>query len=281
MANETISVVGTGRAGRNIAQAIALAGMNVILVDVEPMSLRRGMEFLGGSLRRLVEQKRLRVEEGEATLSRIQTCTDYRSVADTDVVFEAASDNAEIKVRILCEIERCVRGDAIIATNTSSISVTTLGAALRNPARLVGVHFFDSSPLLPLAEVRRGLRTDRGTELMVRDLILRLGKSPVGSQRSLGSGVNRIIVLMINEAFLLLSEGAATAEEVDAGIKSATGFPLGPLALADFIGLDVCLSALDQMFEESGDTKYRAASLLRASVSAGGLGPQSRLGIDP
>jgi 3-hydroxybutyryl-CoA dehydrogenase len=279
MTIETLGVIGAGTMGNGIAQIAAVAGLNVVMIDVTEATLAKGLSMLTASLGRLVEKKKLDAAARDAALARIETSTDYRRLATVDIVVEAATENLDLKVRILKQIESVARPDAIIASNTSSISITALGAALSDPSRFIGMHFFNPVPLLPLVEIIRGLQTSAATAEAVRELTIRLDKLPIGVRNSPGFVVNRILVPMINEAFFVLAEGVATAEEIDAGMKSGANHPVGPLALADLVGLDVCLSVMDVFLNDFGDSKYRACPLLRELVSAGRLGRKTGWGV--
>lgn len=279
MTIETVGVVGAGTMGNGIAQAAAVAGLRTILIDVSDAALGKGVAALTASLDRLVAKEKLDVATRDAALARIETSTDYGQLASADLVVEAATENLDLKLRILKQIESVVRPDAIIASNTSSISITSLGAALADPSRFIGLHFFNPVPMMPLAEIIRGLQTSAATVEAVRELTVRLDKSPIGVKNSPGFVVNRILVPMINEAFFLLAEGVATAEEIDAGMRLGASHPIGPLALADLVGLDVCLSVLDVFVKDFGDSKYRACPLLRELVAAGRLGRKAGQGV--
>jgi len=276
---EKVGIVGAGTMGNGIAQTVAVAGLRVIMVDLLDSALEAGMATLAGSLGRLVSKGKLDAAERADALSRIEVSTDYRRLADVDIAIEAATENAELKIRILRQIEAVVRPDAIIASNTSSISITMLGATLVAPSRFIGMHFFNPVPLISLVEIISGLQTSADTAEVIRALTLRLGKSPVGIKNSPGFVVNRILVPMINEAFFVLSEGVGTAGEIDTGMRLGANHPIGPLALADLIGLDICLSVLDVLFNDFRDSKYRACPLLREYVAAGQLGRKTRRGV--
>ncbi|SAK76759.1 3-hydroxybutyryl-CoA dehydrogenase [Caballeronia catudaia] len=276
---ETIGVVGAGTMGSGIAQAAAVAGLNVVMIDVSEAALGKGSAAVRASLARLVSKGKLDAAAQEAALGRIATSTDYARLASADIVIEAATENVELKGRILGQIEAAARTDAIIATNTSSISITALAAPLADPSRFVGMHFFNPVPMMPLVEIIRGLQTNDRTAAAVRTLTERIDKSPIGVRNSPGFVVNRILVPMINEAFFVLHEGVATAPEIDEGMKLGANHPIGPLALADLIGLDVCLSVMDVFVKDFGDPKYRACSLLRELVAAGRLGRKSGRGV--
>jgi 3-hydroxybutyryl-CoA dehydrogenase len=275
----SIGIIGAGTMGNGIAQIAAVAGLEAVLIDVTEAALARGVATLTGSLERLVAKGKLDAGSRDAALSRIEISTDYQRLAAVDLVIEAATEDLELKIRILRQIESVVRPDAIIASNTSSISITTLGAALTAPSRFIGMHFFNPVPLLPLVEVISGLQTCVAAAESVRELTVRLGKSPISVKNSPGFVVNRILVPMINEAFFVLAEGVAMADEIDAGMKLGANHPIGPLALADLIGLDVCLSVLDVFLKDFGDSKYRACPLLRELVAAGRLGRKVGHGV--
>jgi 3-hydroxybutyryl-CoA dehydrogenase len=276
---ESVGVVGAGAMGNGIAQIAAVAGLRTVLIDVTDTALTKGLATLGASLSRLVEKGKLAASVREAALARIETSMDYRQLANVDIVIEAASENTDLKVRILRQIESEVRPDTIIATNTSSISITTLGAMLKRPERFIGMHFFNPVALMPLVEVIRSFQTSPETAETVRELTQYLGKAPIAVKDSPGFVVNRILIPMINEAFFVLAEDVATAAEIDAGMRLGANQPLGPLALADLIGLDVCLSVMDVFLNDFGDSKYHACPLLREMVAAGKLGRKTGHGV--
>ncbi|SAK55724.1 3-hydroxybutyryl-CoA dehydrogenase [Caballeronia calidae] len=276
---QTVGIVGAGTMGNGIAQVAAVAGFKVVLIDVTDAALAKGIKTLTGSLERLVSKDKLAASARDAALTRIETSTDYARLTAADIVIEAATENAELKNRILKQIEEAARPDAIIASNTSSISITALAAQLATPARFIGMHFFNPVPLLQLVEVIRGVQTSDETATAVRALTEKLDKSPIGVRNSPGFVVNRILVPMINEAFYVLYEGVASAEEIDAGMRLGANHPIGPLALADLIGLDVCLSVMDVFLKDFGDSKYRACPLMRELVSAGRLGRKTKHGV--
>ncbi|SOE98836.1 3-hydroxyacyl-CoA dehydrogenase [Burkholderia sp. OK233] len=279
MTIKVVGIVGAGTMGSGIAQTVAVAGLQTVLVDVTDSALDKGVKALTGSLDRFVAKGTLDAVTRDAALARIEASIDYQRLSRCDLVIEAATESTELKVRLLKQIESVVRSDAIIASNTSSISITALGAALAAPSRFIGMHFFNPVPLLPLVEVINGIQTCSDTAEAVRQLTLQLGKSPIVVKNSPGFVVNRVLVPMINEAFFALADGVATAEEIDTGMRLGANHPIGPLALADLIGLDVCLSVMDVFLHDFGDPKYRASPLLRELVAAGRLGRKSRRGV--
>jgi 3-hydroxybutyryl-CoA dehydrogenase len=276
---ESVGVVGAGAMGNGIAQIAAVAGLKIVLIDVTDAALAKAVATLSASLSRLVEKGKLAPSARKAALARIETSVDYQKLVAADIVIEASSENTDLKIRILREVESRVRPDAIIATNTSSISITALGATLERPDRFIGMHFFNPVALMPLVEVVQGSQTSPETAASVRELAQHVGKVPISVKDSPGFVVNRILIPMINEAFFVLAENVATAEEIDAGMQLGANHPLGPLALADLIGLDVCLSVMDVFQNDFGDLKYRACPLLREMVTAGKLGRKTGQGV--
>lgn len=274
-----VGIVGAGTMGNGIAQIVATAGLKAVMIDLHDTVLQEGIAALTSSLDKLVSKGKLDASARDRALANIETSTDYEHLADVDIVIEAATENSELKARILRQAEAVARPDAILASNTSSISITALGSALADPSRFIGMHFFNPVPLLVLVEIIRGIQTSTRTEEAVRELTLRLEKSPIGVRNSPGFVVNRILMPMINEAFFVLAEGVATAEEIDAGMCLGANHPIGPLALADLIGLDVCLSVLDVLFNDFRDSKYRACPLLREYVAGRQLGRKTHRGV--
>jgi 3-hydroxybutyryl-CoA dehydrogenase len=275
----SVGVVGAGAMGSGIAQALAVSGINVVIIDVSDVALEKAKSTIDHSLQRLVSKGKLEDSAREAALARIVASTEYTSLTSADMVIEAATENVDLKKRIIAQIETAARADAIIATNTSSISITALAAGLAQPSRFIGMHFFNPVPVMPLVEIIRGLQTSDETATTVHELTERIDKSPIGVRNSPGFVVNRILVPMINEAFFVLQEGLASAEDIDTGMKLGANHPIGPLALADLVGLDVCLSVMDVYLRDFGDPKYRACTLLRQLVEAGRLGRKTGRGV--
>ncbi len=279
MSIQRIGVIGAGTMGNGIAQACAVCGIDVVMVDVAQAAVDRGIGAVAGSLERLVKKDKLSAADRDAALARIRGSTSYEDLKGLPLVIEAATENVELKVKILKQLDALLAPEAIVATNTSSISITKLAAATQRADRFIGMHFFNPVPMMALVEIIRGLQTSDATHELVRDLAVRLGKTPITVKNAPGFVVNRILVPMINEAFFVLSEGLASPEDIDAGMKLGTNHPIGPLALADLIGLDVCLAVMNVYFEEFNDSKYRPCPLLKEMVAAGWLGRKTGRGV--
>jgi len=276
---QTIGIIGAGTMGHGIAQACAVSGLEVILTDIQQAALDKGLAGIAGSLDRLIKKDKLTEAQKAEALARVRISTDTGALTAAQLVIEAATENLDLKLRILRETDALLRPHALLATNTSSISITRLAAATGRADRFVGMHFFNPVPMMALVEIVRGLQTSDATVQAVHQLSLRLGKTPIIVRNAPGFVVNRILVPMINEAFFVLSEGVASAEDIDAGMKLGCNHPIGPLALADMIGLDVCLAVMDVYLAEFGDAKYRACPLLREYVAAGRLGRKTGRGV--
>ncbi len=277
MAVEKIQVVGAGQMGSGIAQVAAQAGLAVHLADVDEKSLRKGLETIEKNLSRSVERERISQEQMDETLARIESGTEY--AADADLAIEAVVETIEVKTEVFRALDERLGDEAILATNTSSISITELAATTSRPERFIGMHFFNPVPLMKLVEIVRGLQTSDETFGAARELAERLGKEPVEVRDSPGFVSNRVLLPMINEAVYCVMEGVAGPEEVDTVMKLGMNHPMGPLALADLIGLDTCLHIMEVLHEGFGDTKYRPCPLLRRYVAAGRLGRKSGKGF--
>jgi 3-hydroxybutyryl-CoA dehydrogenase len=277
LAVEKIQIVGAGQMGSGIAQVAAQARLSVHLADVDQAALGKGLEAIQKNLSRSVEKERISQEEMDETLRRIEPGTEY--AADADLAIEAVVELAEVKAEVLRTLDEILGEGAILASNTSSISITELAATTRRPERFIGMHFFNPVPLMQLVEIVRGLQTADETYSAVHELAERLGKEPVGVKDFPGFVSNRVLMPMINEATYCVMEGVAGPEEVDAVMKLGMNHPIGPLALADLIGLDTCLQIMEVLHKGFGDTKYRPCPLLRRYVAAGRLGRKSGRGF--
>lgn len=274
---KTIGVVGAGQMGGGIAQVCAMAGLNVVLCDVNAGQLTRAREVMMSSLARL--QKKGVEVDAEAVVARLSVSQEMAALVEADVVVEAATERLEIKLDILRKISDVVRPDAIIASNTSSISLTVLAAQVAHPERAIGMHFMNPVPVMQLVEIIRALQTGDETHVAIVALAERLGKVPVTVKDAPGFVSNRVLMPMINEAIFCLHEGLATPEAIDTVMKLGMNHPIGPLALADLIGLDTCLSIMDVLYQEFRDSKYRACPLLVQMVAAGRLGRKVSCGF--
>jgi len=279
MSIKTVGIIGAGTMGNGIAQACAVAGIDAIMQDVNDAALERGLKTVSGSLDRLVRKGSIDEVRKLEVLARIRTTGKAEDLAAADLIIEAATENEALKVRILQGIDGIARPGTIIASNTSSISITKLATALKAPGNFVGMHFFNPVPVMALVEIIRGLRTSDETVATVTALAEALGKTPIGVRNSAGFVVNRILCPMINEAVFALQEGLASAEEIDAGMKLGCNHPIGPLALCDLIGLDVELAVMEVLYDNFNDPKYRPAPLLREMVDAGMLGRKTGRGF--
>ncbi|MBC7732448.1 MAG: 3-hydroxybutyryl-CoA dehydrogenase, partial [Bacteriovorax sp.] len=265
--------------GNGIAQACAVAGVKVVMVDIAQAAVDKGIAAVAGSLDRLIKKEKLTAAQKDAALALIKGSTDYAELKSAQLVIEAATENEALKFKILKQVDELLAPEVIIASNTSSISITQLAAATSRPERFIGMHFFNPVPMMALVEIIRGYLTSDETHDAVKALAVRLGKSPITVKNAPGFVVNRILVPMINEAFFVLSEGLATAEDIDAGMKLGCNQPIGPLALADMIGLDVCLAVMEVYLAQFGDSKYRPCPLLKEMVAAGQLGRKTKRGV--
>lgn len=275
----TVGIIGAGTMGNGIAQACATAGIDVVMVDISQEAVERGLATVANSLERLLKKEKITQADKDAALGRIKISTDYNDFKAADVVIEAATENYDLKLKILKQVDALVGPEVIIASNTSSISITKLAAATSRADKFIGMHFFNPVPMMKLVELIGGLQTSDETQAAVKALAERLGKSPITVKNASGFVVNRILVPMINEAFFVLAEGLATAEDIDAGMKLGCNHPIGPLALADMIGLDVCLAIMEVLYSDFADSKYRPSPLLKEYVAAGRLGRKTKQGV--
>ena len=276
---QRVGVIGAGTMGNGIAQTCAVAGIEAVMLDVQDVAVQRGMKAIQGSLERLLKKEKLSAAYRDAALARIKGTTSYDELKSCDLIIEAATENLELKLKILRQVDALARPDALIASNTSSISISTLAAVLTRPGDFIGVHFFNPVPLMALVELVRGLQTSTTTVDAAIAFAKRLTKTPIVVKDSPGFVVNRILCPMLNEAIFALQEGLASPEDIDNGMKLGCSHPIGPLALTDMIGLDVLLAVMNVFHADFGDPKYRPPQLLKQMVAAGQLGRKSGRGF--
>ena len=274
-----IGIVGAGTMGSGISQVAALTGYDIVMQDVSEEATNRGLATIDKSLQRLVDREKITTDAKDTAIRKIRTTTELSALADCDLVIEAATENMTLKLGLFQEIDKVARPETIIASNTSSLSLTKLASVSNRPDKVIGMHFFNPVPMMALVEIIRALQTSDDTFTRVDELTRELGKTPVSVKDSPGFVVNRMLVPMINEAVFILYEGIATAVEIDAAMKLGAGHPMGPLALADMIGIDVCLYVMNILLEEFGDSKFRPSPLLKQMVDAGYLGRKSGKGF--
>jgi len=279
MTVKTVGIIGAGTMGNGIAQVCAQAGVDVVMVDVNDAAVARGIATVGGSLDRLVKKDKLSSADKDKVLARIKGTTDYGQIKAVDLAIEAATENVELKLRILKQMDGLLAPETVIATNTSSISITQLAAVVSRPARFIGMHFFNPVPVMALVELIRGLQTEDPAHAAAEAFVKAISKTPISVKNSPGFVVNRILCPMINEAVFVLQEGLASAEEIDSGMRLGCNHPIGPLALADLVGLDTLLAVMRVFYDGFNDPKYRPAPLLIEMVDAGYLGRKSGRGF--
>jgi len=276
---EIFGVIGAGTMGNGIAQVAARAGFQVVMRDIADDFLARGLKTIDKSLQRDVDKERLTADEKQAIISRIKATTDLSELREAFIVVEAVTEALEVKIELFKALDEAVNGDAILASNTSSISITKLGAVTKRPDKIIGMHFMNPVPVMKLVEIIRGAATSDKTYERVHTLTEKLGKVPLECNDSPGFISNRVLMPMINEAVFALYEGVASRESIDGIMKLGMNHPMGPLTLADFIGLDVCLAIMNVLHDGFGDSKYRPCPLLKRYVDAGWLGRKSGRGF--
>lgn len=279
MSVRSVGIIGAGTMGCGIAQVFATAGFDVVITDVSSAAAEKGVSAIADRLERLVAKAKMSAEESAAAMRRIVVSSRYEDLGSIDLLIEAAPEAAELKAGIFRRVDPIVRPDTILASNTSSVSITRLASSVSHPGRFIGMHFFNPVPVMRLVEVVRSLQTSDATHDAVEALITRIGKTPITAKSSPGFVVNRLLLPMLNEAFFALAEGNAAASDIDDAMKLGCNHPIGPLALADLIGLDVLLAVMQTMHNEFGESKYRPAQLLREMVAAGYLGRKSGRGV--
>jgi 3-hydroxybutyryl-CoA dehydrogenase len=276
---KTLAVVGAGQMGAGIAQVAAQSGVNVFLIDLDAALVQKALQGIDAQLQKAVSKGKLTSEAAAEAIARLRGTGSVADAAQADFAVEAVTENEGVKKKVFADLAKALRPDAILATNTSSIPITRIAASVSNPERVIGMHFMNPVPVMQLVEIIRGAQTSDQTYAATRGLAEKMGKTTVVSKDMPGFIVNRILIPMINEACFALQEGLGTAEDIDTAMKLGTNVPMGPLTLADFIGLDTCLSIAEVLHKGLGEDKYRPAPLLRQYVDAGWLGRKSKRGF--
>ncbi len=276
---KTIGVVGAGTMGSGIAQVAASAGFKVVLRDISDEALERGMNIIKKSLSRMVKKEKITQNQADEIINRIKTTKDLSDLKDVDYVIEAVFEKMEIKKELFSELDKLTREEVILSTNTSSLSITEIASATERPDKVVGMHFFNPVPVLPLVEIVQGLTTSDETVELAYQLAKKMGKTPIKTKDQPGFIVNRILVPYMNEAAWAFMEGVGSAEEIDQAMKLGANMPIGPLALIDLVGVDVALDVLEVLYKEFGDPKFRPAPILRQMARAGHLGRKTGKGF--
>lgn len=276
---QKLGVVGAGQMGNGIAQVAASVGLQVVMMDVSAEAVAKGIATISGSCDRLIKKEKMTTDQKAKLVSLVTTGTDMKALADCDIIVEAATENIDLKLKIFSQLDHAVKKGAVLCTNTSSISITKIAAATSRPELVAGMHFMNPVPLMVLVEGIRGLQTSSDTFSRVRELAEKMGKTFIEGRDMPGFIVNRILMPMINEAFYALYEGIGEAKAIDEAMKLGTNQPMGPLTLADFIGLDTCLAIMNVLHDGLGDSKYRACPLLVKYVEAGWMGRKSGRGV--
>ena len=276
---KTIGVIGAGQMGSGIAQVSAAAGFSLIMNDIKDEFVERGFATIEKSLGRMVKKEKITADDQKTILGRISGSTSVDDMVGADFVIEAATENVTLKLKIFTQLDQCCKEDVILSSNTSSISITKIAGATQRPEKVIGMHFMNPVPMMKLVEIISGIATSPETKKVTEDLALQMGKTPVPANDFPGFISNRILMPMINEAMYTLFEGVGTPEDIDQVMKLGMNHPMGPLALADLIGLDTCLAIMEVLHSGLGDTKYRPCPLLRKYVDAGWLGVKTKRGI--